>query len=183
MAKKECDIWLSNDYLCTRWTWWQDVANNNCVKIVRNSWIKHKDEIKGFDRFYIFKPRPTSEDVVNFEDEGLAYCSSIPSAIDFSIQCGFKKIFLLGADHKLDEKTGYHHFWQFFPRNKQPKQLKPAQGNWSVQKKVFEYNGLAYRALQKFAIYKKCKIYNCNKDSNVNEFDKIDFNTMKGYII
>ena len=173
LAEKSPNYWISNDHLCTNWSWWSIVRNSKCIKIVRNSWLKYKDDIEGF---YIFSPRSTPEDVINFEEKGLCYCSSIPTSIDFSIKCGFKKnIFLLGVDQCLDKKTNYHHFWQFLPIKDQPRQIKPAQSNWASQKKVFKYNDMAYKALNKFAEHKNCKIYNCNPESKVEVFEKIEF--------
>ena len=161
---------MSNDALCRHWTWWKDVRRGKGIKVVRKSWLKYKRELK---RFLFFSPRPTSEGIINPDDIGLCYCSSVPSAIDFAIQAGCKKVFLLGVDHKaIDEK---HHFWQFFPRYEQPRQLKPAQEGWSKQQEVFPLNIKAYKALKEFADYKKCKIYNCNPESKVDVFEKIKF--------
>ena len=163
--------WISNDALCMRWTWWEKVKKSKATKIVRNSWLKHEDKIKDF---LIFHPRPTSEDVVNPEDLGLCYPSSVPSAIDLCIQMDCERIFLLGVDHYKcgDNKT---HFWQFMPEEYHQRQLKPAQGPWEQQKKVFELNIQAYEALREFGIYRNTFIYNCSPLSKVNVFHKIDF--------
>jgi hypothetical protein len=152
------------------WSWWPQVLNSRCAKIVRNSWEKYKDDIKGF---YIFEPRKTSEDIIDPQDTGLCYSCSVSSAIDFSIKLKVKRIFVCGLDHNTIQ--GKHHFWQFFPKNKQPKQLRPAQENWNVQQKVFPIHLQSYRALEEFARYNGVKIYNCNPDSNVNIFEKIKF--------
>ena len=172
-------IWISNDHLCVNWSWFSMVRNSKCIKIVRNSWLKYKDDIKGF---YIFSPRKTPENEIDFDDDGLCYCSSVPTSLDFSIKCGFKKIFLLGVDQCEDKKTKYNHFWQFFPRKDWPKQLRPAQGDWASQKKVFKYNDMAYKALKRFAEYKNCKIYNCNSESKVEVFEKIKFEDIEKYL-
>jgi hypothetical protein len=166
--------WISNDSLCRRWSWWKRVLDSHCHKIVRDSWKKYESELKNF---YVFSPRPTSEGEINPGDKGLCYTSSIPSAIDFALQIGYKKIFLFGVDQCLDEEKKYHHFWQFFPKEKQPKQIKPAQGSWDSQKKVFEYNNLAYKALSKFAGYKQAEIYNVSymsKDDNKQWVTEVD---------
>ncbi len=179
MVKDHFDYWISNDHLCVNWDWFSMVKKSKCTKIVRDSWEKYTEDIEGF---YIFSPRKTSEGEIDFKDDGLSYCSSIPTSVDFSIKCGFKNIFLLGADHCLDNKTGYHHFWQFFPKEDQPRQLKPAQSLWACQKKVFKYNNMAYKALSKFAEYKDCKIYNCNPESKVEVFEKIEFKDIKNIL-
>jgi hypothetical protein len=159
--------WISNDSLCRRWDWWLKVKRSECIKIVRNSWEKYKNEL---DNFLFFEPRKTSEDIVNIEEKFLVYCCSIGSAIDLMIQLGCKNIFILGLDHNtIDNK---HHFWQFFPKEKQPKAIIPAQGSWKQQKSVFPIHLKAYKALQKFADYKNCKIFNCNLDSRVDIFEK-----------
>ncbi|KKN05375.1 hypothetical protein LCGC14_1087840, partial [marine sediment metagenome] len=149
--------WISNDALCMRWTWWDKVKKSKATKIVRNSWLKHEDKIKDF---LIFNPRPTSEDVVNPEDKSLCYCCSVSSAIDLMIQCGCSKIFILGLDHQMIQ--GKHHFWQFLSKDKQPRQLEPAQGPWEQQKKVFPIHLKSYKALREFAISRSTGIYNCS---------------------
>ncbi len=175
MEEPEPDYWISNDHLVTFWSYWQTILNSNCIKIVRDSWLKYKEEIKGF---YIFCPRSTPEYIVDFNEKGkLCYCSSILTSLDFSIQCeNINKIFLLGVDQCLDKETGYHHFWQLLPRDKQPRELgKKVLTSWEQQKKVFKYNNMAYKALRKFAEYKNVEIYNCNKNSKVETFQKIKF--------
>jgi len=174
IAEKEPSFWISCDHLATNWTWWEDVKKSKCIKLVRSSWLKYKDNQDGF--FY-FKPRPTSEDLISPEDEGLCYCCSVSSSIDFSLQMGCKKIFVLGLDHKSID--GKHHFWQFFDRKKQPRQLRPAQAKWEVQKSVFPIHMKAYEALEKFSQYKKSKIYNCNPESKVNCFERIKMEDVK----
>ena len=138
-----------------RWSWWEDVKKSRCTKIVRNSWEKYKDELEGF---LFFEPRPTPEDIINSEDIGLAYCSSVPSAIDLAIQMGCKKIFLLGVDH--NSHLGKDHFWQLWPKKHWPKANPPAQGSWSQQQTVFPYNMKAFKALKRFADEKNVDIYN-----------------------
>jgi hypothetical protein len=163
-------FWLSNDALCRKWSWWKKVMNSNATKIVRNSWLKYEKELPDF---LMFKPRPTSEGVIGEGDHGLSYCSSVPSSIDLAIQLGCKSIFLLGVDHF--DKDGVDHFWQYFSKKDRPRQLAPAQANFSQQKKVFPINDLAYEALAKFAIIKGVEIYNCSIDSKVTNFKHIHF--------
>ncbi len=169
--------WISNDSLAMRWTWWEDVKKDKCIKIVRTSWEKYKKDLNGF---LFFSPRSTSEGVINVEERSFCYCSSIPSSIDAAIQFGCKNIFLLGVDQDLYQ--GKHHFWQFFDRKKQPRQLRPAQGPWEQQKQSFVFNNMAYEALRKFAEYRKVKIYNCNLKSKVNAFKKIKFTDIDKYL-
>ena len=172
-----CDphYWISCDHLCVNWSWWPKVKNSKCIKIVRNSWLKYKDDIEGF---YIFSPRSTPEDAINFEDEGLMYCNSTNSAIDLGIKFGCKNIFILGLDHNAIE--GKHHFWQFF--EKPPRQIRPAQGPWPQQKNLFPIHLQSYKALKSFAKYKKCEIYNCNPESKVDVFKKIKFEDIEKYL-
>jgi len=172
-GKPDDRYWISNDALCMRWTWFEDVIKAKCIKIVRNSWLKHKKKIKGF---LIFKPRPTSEGVVRPGDRGLCFCSSVPSSIDLSLQMNNKLIFLLGVDqHNLG---GHSHFWELLDRKYRPRQLQPAQGPYNQQKKVFPINNLAYKALAGFAEYKKARIYNCSLLSKVDVFEKISLDYM-----
>jgi len=162
-------IWLSNDSLSKKWSWWELVKKANCIKIVRNSWLKYKKELKGF---LFFSPRKTSEDIVDFEEQNLCYCSSLPSSLDLSLQLGCKSIFLLGADHSRS-KDGKRYFWEYFNKKDQPRQIQPAIPRFEVQARSFKFNNMAYKALKKFAEYKKVNIYNCNPESKVEVFDKI----------
>jgi hypothetical protein len=170
-GKSDKRYWISNDALCRRWSWWEDVKKANCTKIVRDSWLKYADELEDF---VYFKPRPTSEGVINPEDRGLSYCSSVPSAIDLAIQMGCRNIFVLGLDHnKCGDKT---HYWQLLWDEKDwPTQRQPAQQSYEGQKKVFEISLLAYEALYKFAKEKDVHIYNCYPLSEVDVFPKVNF--------
>jgi hypothetical protein len=176
LAYKDADVWISNDSLCRHWDYFSGLKKNKCIKVVRNSWLKYKDEIKDF---YIFEPRKTSEGIIDPLDYGLCFCSSVPTSIDFAIKCRFSNIFLLGVDHCKDKKTGYDHFWQYFPKEKRPRQIKPAQGPFHIQEKVFPINNMAYEALRGFAECNNVKIHNCNPYSNVNSFEKITFQEIK----
>jgi len=170
LANPEPDYWISCDHLCVRWSWFSLVKKMKGIKIVRDSWIKYKEDTKGF---YFFSPRKTTEDQIDFRDEGLCYCNSTNSAIDFAIKSGFSNIFILGLDHKrVNDKD---HFWQFFSKKNQPNQIRPAQGKWDQQKSVFPIHIQSYKALRRFAEYKNCKVYNCNIDSEVEVFEKIEF--------
>jgi hypothetical protein len=155
-------FWISNDALCKKWSYWPKVMKSNATKIVRNSWLKYEKELPDF---LMFKPRPSSEDIINADEHGLSYCSSVPSSIDLAIQMGCKYIFLLGVDQR--EVDGVDHFWQYFPRKDRPRQLAPAQANFSQQKKVFPINNLAYKALAEFAVIKEVEIYNCSSANNL----------------
>jgi len=166
---------ISNDSLCRRWSWWEKVLNSKCTKIVRDSWLKYKDELPGF---LFFKPRPTSEGIIDSDDEGLAYCSSVPSGIDLAIQMGCKRIFVFGLDHnRCGDAT---HYWQLLWDKKDwPTQNRPAQQPYKGQEKVFEISNLAYAALESWAISKKVEIYSCSPTSSVKAFDKINFDQAK----
>jgi len=162
--------WISNDALCRRWNWWPLVKKSACNKIVRDSWKPHFHEIPDFHTFHI---RPTSEGIINPDDTGLAYCSSVPSGIDLCIQMGCKCIYLLGVDqYMIGEKS---HFWQYLPKEKQPRRIDFMMAPHKQQKDAFKYNDMAYPALKKFAEIKNVTIYNCNPSSRVEVFDKISF--------
>lgn len=169
LAVPNFDYWVSNDILCRRWSYWKDVINGSGIKVVRDSWEKYKKELDGF---LFFHHRPTSEDVINLNDVGLAYCSSIPSSIDLAIQMGCKQIFLLGVDQ--NDYEGKHHFWQFMDKDKQPVCNPNVQDSWERQREIFDISNKALEALKGFAKHKKVEIYNCSHLSNINMFKQVE---------
>lgn len=171
-GSQEKRYWISNDALVRRWSYWSKVKKAKAYRIVRDSWAKYFDEIPDF---YQFSPRPTSENIINPEDTGLCYCSSVPSGIDLCLQMGCKKIYLLGVDHYFD-KDGKSHFWQKLPLEKQPVRSDNKLASHLEQAYAFSFNDFSFPALNNFA--KKCnaKIYNCSMKSKVNCFSKIEFN-------
>ena len=162
--------WISNDALCRRWSWWDYVKKSKCIKIVRDSWSAYEKELKGFLYFW---PRPTSEDVINPDDEGLSYCSSVPTSIDLAIYMGCKKIYLLGVDQYMSQDRS--HWWQFLEGNNIPRRIDFVMALQSQQKEAFVYNNMAYPALKQYADKYEVSICNCNPQSQVNTFSKITF--------
>lgn len=160
-------FWISNDASVRHWSFWPLVKLSKANKIVRNSWEKYYQEIPNF---YFFPPRPGKEDEINENEDGLAYCSSVPSALDLAIQMGCKKIYLLGVDHYLEDEKMY--FWQYWSYKNRPKgPFTPLK----VQNNIFDINFSAFRALNKFAELKKAKVFNCSTKSRVDAFEKIEF--------
>jgi len=172
-------FWISNDALCMGWSYWEKLLSCNCNKVVRTSWLKHFNKVSGF---YFFHPRSTSEGIIDDGDDGLAYCSSVPTALDMAIKMNLNPIFLLGVDQNFPTSNKGTHFWHNFPQKDHPRRSAGGTTPRSVQSKVFLYNNLAYKALSKFARSKGIEIYNCNKKSSVKEFEKIDFKDFKRYI-
>ena len=165
----EKHYWISNDTLCRRWSYWKDVDKSKCTKVVRDSWLKYRKEMSNT---YFFSPRPTSEDVVNSQDIGLSYCSSVCSSLDLAIQMGCKKIILFGVDQNTSR--GRHHFWQLlYDRKDRPTANANIYDSWDKQNKVFEFNNKAYKALRKFADFKNAEVYNCSNITKVTAFDRI----------
>ena len=170
-GEKDKRFFISCDHLCTRWSYWLDyVIPARCIKIVRSSWFKYKDELPGF---LYFRPRSTSEGIIDPKEDALSYPSSCPSAVDLALQMGCKNIFLLGVDHdKIGEKV---HFWDFFSEATRPRQIRPAQSNYNVQSRTFPINLEAYRGLLGFSRVMSANIYNVNPQSKVEIFKKITF--------
>ena len=173
LAKFDLDpekhYWVSNDTLCRKWSYWEDVEKSKCTKVVRDSWKKYR---KVMTNTLFFSPRPTSESVINPDDKGLCYCSSIPTSIDFALALGCKKIFLFGVDQ--NDSSGRHHFWQIlYDKKNWPTASANIYDSWKKQQKVFEVNNKAYEALRKFADYKKAEVYNCSNMTKVTAFDRI----------
>lgn len=192
--------WTSNDVCAMLWSYWQQVVDSNCNKVIRSSWEKHYDSFRPYeDLFFEFSPRTgwdgapqninellygegckepqtdQEKDLAIKEDErALCSISSIPSAIDLAIQMGCKKIFLLGVDHYM--AGGKSHFWDYYhPKDKPRVAIGGYRATHRMQKAMFEENQKTYAALNRFAEKKKAKIYMCNHQSRVKCFDKIDF--------
>ena len=172
-------FWISNDALCMGWSYWKKLQKCKCNKIVRTSWLKHFNKLSDF---YFFHPRSTSEGVVDKNDDGLSYCSSVPTAIDLAIKMGVNPIFLIGVDHSFSKNHSGTHFWQDLPKTSQPTSKSGGPPPRNAQSRVFLYNNMAYQALSSFARSKSIDIFNCNKRSSVDEFKKIDFMDYKKYI-
>lgn len=163
--------WVSNDSLCRWWDYWPRLKESKCNRIVRDSWEKYYAEIPDF---LYFSPRPTPEDTINPEDEGLCYCSSVPTAVDLCLQMGCKRIFLLGVDHYMSRNKS--HFWQFMNINNQPKRSDGGMAMMREQRNVFRYNDMAYAALRGFADHLGADLYNCNPESKaIDVFNMITF--------
>lgn len=199
--------WTSNDVACRHWTYWDKVLASNCKKLIRDSWRSKHDILKGYeDSFYEFSPRtgwenaPTTIDellygegveepktdeekdnAIKDDERGLCAISSIPSAIDFMIQAGCRKIFLLGVDHYMAGKLS--HFWEYFPKSQQPV-VRPGgfKATHRMQKAMFEENMKTYASLDRFAKKKGSEIFLCNPKSRVTCFNKIEFNDAIGMI-
>ena len=183
MVVPNFDYWISNDVMCRTWSWYKNVIKGKGAKIVRSSWKKYKKELKDF---LFFDPRPTSENVINSEHLGLSYCNSTCSALDLSIQMGFKKVFIFGLDHNTIKNK--HHFWEFLPKEKQPTYKHYIPDSWEKQQENFSIAMKAYKALKGFADIKNVDIYNVNWKyfgrylTKVNTFKKIEICDIKKII-
>ncbi|NJL70126.1 MAG: hypothetical protein HC888_00330 [Candidatus Competibacteraceae bacterium] len=177
IGEKDRRYWISNDSLCRRWSYWDILKAAKMQGIVRDSWNQYFPEIPDFLQF---SPRPTSEGVINSGDTGLAYCSSVPSAIDLSIQMGCKKVVLLGIDHRM--RHGKSHFWQFWPRDQQPRRTDNGMAPKVQQERVFDINMLAFSALRGFADAKNVTIYNASPDSKVTVFEKVKLSDVSSLV-
>lgn len=167
-------FWVSNDVLCMRWDYFNThVKTAYCTKLIRTSWYKNHDQLKGHD-FRYFSPRPIKQ--LDPTDPGLCSVSSVPTGVDFAILMGCKQIYLLGVDHKMVH--GNSHFWQFWDKSKWPQRkdkgkfFKPEKNH---QLKVFDQNVRVFKALKKYATPKGVRIYNCSSRSAIDVFKKIPF--------
>ena len=175
-ADGNCDkrYWISNDSAVREWSYWKDVKEGKCIKIIRNSWKKYYDEIPDF---LVFSPRKKVDIMVDPNEKALCYSSSVPSAIDLAIQMGCNKIFLLGVDHYfLNQKS---HFWQLYPKQNQPIPLKTILPPAFMQQYIFDLNKVSYDALRWFADFRKVRIYNCNPLSKIKFFEKINYHSVQ----
>ena len=168
-------VWLSNDSLARIWGYWPHLRSKRCkcVRIVRDSWKPYYNELHEDDLY--FSPRKTAEDIIDPGEENLAYCSSVPSGIDFAIQMSCKEVMVLGLDHYF-LPDGKSHFWQLLEKRFQPIRQDRGMTPLHMQKEVFEkYNNKAFKALENFAKIKRTKILNCSPLSHVDVFEKTSF--------
>lgn len=161
--------WISNDSATRLWDYWEKVKSSKANKIIRTSWEKYYNQIPS--DFYIFDVRKDNVPL-DFQEKKLVGCSSVPTAIDFALQAGCSKIFLLGVDHYFYNNKS--HFWQFLPLKDQPT-TKGFKATLPMQSRIFAINQKIYHNLKGFADYKKATVYNCNPNSAVKAFDKITF--------
>jgi len=172
-------FWVSNDALCMGWSYWKKLSDSKCHKIVRTSWLKHFNKVRDF---YFFHTRATSEGVIDNNDDGLAYCSSVPTSLDMAIKLGLNPIFLLGVDQNFPSANAGSHFWHKLPVDQWPTRKAGGAPTRASQAKVFFYNNMAYGALADFARSKDIRIFNCNIRSSVKNFEKIEFKDYKKYM-
>ena len=91
-------FWVSNDTLCTKWSYfWTHVLRADCTKVVRITWKKYDEDLRGYNFRYFATRKSDTE--IDSDDPGLCSQSSIPTAIDLSILLGCKQIYLLGVDN------------------------------------------------------------------------------------
>lgn len=174
-------FWVSNDSLCLRWSYWDKVVRSKCNIVIRDSWCKYIDLVPSRAKF--FSPRKSNTDLIE-EDNGLCYCSSVPTCIDMAIKFNFNKIYLYGLDHD-PVFTGY--FWDSWKSDEKPKQVidfskerkfltapvalkQPVDQRLSVWKENID----CFESLKKVAYKKEVQIINMNMNSKVNIFEKIN---------
>lgn len=168
-------FWVSNDVLCLRWNYfWTHVAKANCTKVVRTSWRKYEDKIKGLPDFRFFERRKSESHPLDVDDPGLCYTSSVPTALDFALRMNCTQIYLLGVDQKMVH--GHSHFWQLWAPEKWPIRTDKNKGFRPEQKhqiKVFGENTPVFSTLGKLAEKKSAAVYNCSNISNLKVFPQI----------
>ena len=161
--------WLSSDPQCRKWSYYDDVKSHGCKLILRDTW---KTYLKDTSNTYLFTTRRLSkEDLLNTSNKELCGCSSVPGAIDFAIQAGYKNLFLFGLDHYFLGSNRY--FWQLWEKKKQPRFLG-TMATTHHQQRIFTQNNLAYEFLSYFSKSVGASIFNCNIRSKIENFEKID---------
>lgn len=170
-------FWVSNDTLCLRWNYWEKVRDSSCNIIVRDSWCKHVDILPSRTRFFSARKSNTN---IEDSDDGLCYCSSVPTCLDMAICFGFKKIYLFGVDHDI-ENNGY--FWSGWNDSKKPMQVVDYLGERKfitkplalVQPKdqrisVWKENIACFESLNNYAKARDVEIVNMNNNSKIKSF-------------
>ncbi|MFA5599044.1 MAG: hypothetical protein WDA06_00470 [Phenylobacterium sp.] len=160
--------WVSNDSAVRYWSYWKDVKSSMATKLIRDSWEKYFNEIP---EFLVFSPRKLESNLQ--DEEKLCFTSSVPTAIDLAIQMGCNEIFLLGVDHYFVGRLS--HFWQYWPKEKQPKPLRTILATYSMQNNIFKLNQHVYSALNEYAKSKHINIYNCSLHSRISVFEKVKY--------
>lgn len=157
--KDSLKIWLSIDRLSTRWSYFSEiVVPNKCLKFVAKNFDIYCGQLLG-NNFRFFEVR--SEKISELYDNKLSGPSSVPAAIDLAMKMGYSKILLYGIDHRFIQ--GKSHFWQFYPKNKQPKCIGLKNISMREQKKVFDKNLDSFVLLKKMADLYGIEIFNCCK--------------------
>lgn len=166
-------IWLSIDRLSTRWSYFSEIViPNKCLKLVSKNFNIYHDRLIG-NNFRYFEVRQTK--IENILDNQLSGPSSVPAAIDLAIKMNYSKILLFGVDHRFIQ--GKSHFWQFYPKSKQPKCAGIINISLKEQKEVFDNNMNSFIELNKIAKERKIEIINCNKIiTNIKVFPIVTIN-------
>ena len=171
-------FWVSNDALCLRWSYWDRVVSSKCNIVVRDSWLKHEDIIPKRSNFFTARKSNTELDDI---DEGLCYCSSVPTCIDMAIKFKFSVIYLFGIDHN---ESNHGYFWSSWDKSRKPMQVV----DYSRERKfltqpvtlveprnqrsiVWNENKKCFDALSIYANSKNVKIYNMNPKSSISSFE------------
>lgn len=163
----EKTFWVSCDRSVRRWSYWNEIKNSNINKLLKyQSWNGYTDEIDKFDFF-------VERDDLDVNKLGAIGISTGPAAIDIAIQMGFYTIILLGFDG-IDRK-GKTHFWQYWPKSKQPFVTEGTKVPVVIEKRLFYDNIKAYNWLSDFAKINNINIYNCNKYAKYDSFEFINY--------
>lgn len=174
-------IWISNDVLCVRWDYFVPyVLNANCTRLYRDSWQQEEGRFSHRDYHY-FIPRNTMVGEPLAPDVGgLCSVSSVPTAIDFALLTGCKKIYLLGVDHRMiGNKTHFYHYW---PKSRWPQMYKKTfdkkfffDHKREEQEEIFHKNTVVMESLRDYARRQDAVIYNCSPISTVKTFEHMPF--------
>ena len=107
------------------------------------------------------------EDCINWGNHGRlgGGRSVMLAAIRLLFILGIRRVYLLGVDFKMDEKTHYHF--------EQGRKLDSIKGNNATYQRLNEWFGVLRPLFEKEEFF----IHNCNPESNLKAFDHVPFET------
>lgn len=158
--------WCSVDRLCTRWSYfWEYVVKEQCERLVSDDWIPKHNELSKFNVRYF-----TAHKDKDVREDSICGVSSIPASIDLMMRFGYRRIFLLGVDHRMMYRNKSH-FWQLWPKEKWPRRSdmpdKTSPEPIRQQVEMFNKNIPVFRSLSEHASSIGVEIFNCSAPISV----------------
>ena len=126
-----CDYFVSDDPAISNWTYYEDVWESPCTKLLYKdrfaSICKKKKNVVLYTHTWWFSPKGNKYNMdglrLKKKEPIIGSRTSMGSALHLAYILGCDPIILLGNDCKLS-RDGKRYFWQYWPKKKQPKKVK-----------------------------------------------------------